>query len=113
MGISTSSSQHEWVFTLKYNPNGMIHRRKACLVSHGFSKTYEIDYNETFSLVVRLNSVQIILSLAVGGSVHQLNVSNAFLDDDLTKCVFMEKPPRYAVQGETTQVCHLHQSPMV
>ena len=104
MGISTSSSQHKWVFTLKYNPNGMIHRHKACLVAHGFSKTYEIDYNETFSIVVRLNSVRIILSLAVnqGWSVHQLNVSNAFLNDDLTKCVFMEQAPGYAVHGGTT-----------
>ena len=88
-----------WVFTLKYNPNGMIHRHKARLAARGFSQSYRIDYNETFSPVVRLNLVRIILSLVVnqGWSLHQLDVSNALLYGDLTKHVFMEQPPGYVV----------------
>ena len=60
--------------------------------------------------MVRLNSVYIILPLAVnqGWSLHQLDVSNAFLYNDLSECLFMELPLGYAVQGEITQVCHLY-----
>ena len=82
-----------WVFTLKYNPHGMIHQHKARLVAHGFSKTYG------FSTVLCLNWVRIILSLAMnhGWSLHQLDVSNAFIYGDLIERVFMEKLPRYVV----------------
>ena len=68
------------------------------------------DYKETLSFVVCLNLVHIIFSFAVnqGWSLHQLNVSNAFLCGDLTERIFMEQPLGYAVQGETTHVCHLH-----
>ena len=59
---------------------------------------------ETFSPVVRLNSINIILSLTVnqGWSLYRVDVSNAFLYGDHLECVFMEQLPRYAVQGETT-----------
>ena len=62
---NTNVVTYRWVFTLKYNLNKMIHQRKAHLVARGFSKTYRIDYKDTFSLVVCLNSVHIILSLVV------------------------------------------------
>ena len=80
-----------WIFTLKYNPDGTINRHKAQLVARGFSQTYGVDYKETFSPVVRLNSVRILLSLAVnqGWSLHQLDVSNAFfMVNLLSKCLW-------------------------
>ena len=100
------------MFTLKYNPNRTIHQHKARLVARGFSYTYGIDYKETFSPVVCLNSICTVISLVMnqGWSLHQLDVSNAFIYGDLTERVFMEQSPRYAVQGETTQVCHLHRA---
>ena len=96
----------------KYDLNGSIHRYKTRLVAHGFSQIYGIDYKETFSPVVRLNSIHIIVTLAVnqGWSLHQLDVSNAFLYGDPIECGFMEQPLGYVVQGETTQVCHLYRA---
>ena len=89
-----------------------IYLHKARLVAQGFSKTYMIDCNETISLVVRLNLACIIISLAVNQewSLHQLDVSNAFLYNDLTARAFMEQPLGYRVQAKTTQVCHLHRA---
>ena len=76
-----------WIFTLKYNPDGTVNRHKARLVARGFTQTYGIDYKETFSPVVRLNSIQVLLSLVVNQDwpLHQLDVSNAFLYGDLTE----------------------------
>ena len=70
---------------------------KAQLVAKGFTQAYDIDYTETFSLVVRMNSIRVLLSLAINldWSLHQLDVSKAFLYGDLTMQVFMEKPLGY------------------
>ena len=98
-----------WVFTIKYNPDGTVNHYKARLVASGFSQVQGIDYEEAFSPVVCLNSIRILLSMAVNYAwpLHQLNVSNAFLYGDLTECVYMEQPPGYSVEGENDKVCLL------
>ena len=70
---------------------------------------YGIDYTETFLPVVCLNSVRVLLSLDVNlaWSLHQLDVSNAFLYGDIEEQVFMEQPLRYVAQGESSKVCFL------
>ena len=75
----------KWVFTIKYHPDGTIARHKARLVARGFTQAYGIDYTETFSSVVCLNFVRVLLYLAFNQawSLHQLDVSNAFLYGDL------------------------------
>ena len=55
----------KWVFTIKYHLDGTIARHKARLVARGFTQAYGIDYTKTFSPVVRLNSVRVLLSLAI------------------------------------------------
>ena len=54
----------KWVFTIKYQANGSIDRYKARLVAKGFTQTYKIDYQETFAPVAKVNSIQVLLSLA-------------------------------------------------
>ena len=47
--------------------NNYVNSCINCMLSlaRGFTQLYDIDYTETFSLVVRLNSVCMLLSLAV------------------------------------------------
>ena len=99
----------KWVFTIKYHHDGTIARHKAHLVARGFTQAYGIDYTKTFSPVVRLNSIRVLLSLAVNQawSLHQLDVSNAFLYGDLEEQVFMEQPHGYVAQGESSKLCFL------
>ena len=82
------------------------------MVACGFTQAYVIDYTETFSPVVHLNFVRVLLSLAVNQawSLHQLDVSNAFLYGDLEEQVFMEQPPGYVAQGESSKVCFLRKA---
>ena len=101
-----------WVFTIKYNPDETVNRYKARLVVRGFSQVQGIDYEETFSPIVRVNSIGIFLSMAVNYAwpLHQLDVSNAFLYGDLTECVYMEQPPGYSIEGENDKVCLLRRA---
>jgi hypothetical protein len=47
----------------KYVSNGNVERHKAQLVSKGFSQVEAIDYNETFSLIAKMNSIHLVLAL--------------------------------------------------
>ncbi|KAF8676948.1 Reverse transcriptase (RNA-dependent DNA polymerase) [Rhizoctonia solani] len=53
-----------WVFTLKSNANGTPARYKGQLVAQGFSQQPGIDFDETFAPVVRLDLIQLLLSIA-------------------------------------------------
>lgn len=103
----------QWNFTIKYKVDGDIERYKARLVAKGYSQTYGIDYAETFAPVAKINTVRILLSLAVNfdWSLHQYNVKFAFLHMNLQEEVYMELPPRCKLQVERSkQVCKLRKS---
>ena len=72
----------KWVFTIKYNSDGKVDRYKARLVPPGFTQTQGLDYEETFASVAKLNSIRVLLSLAVNldWRVHQLDIKKCFLE---------------------------------
>ncbi|KAL5546962.1 hypothetical protein UlMin_006649 [Ulmus minor] len=102
----------KWIFTVKYKVNGSIERFKAKLVAKGFTQSYGIDYQETFVPVAKLNTVQVLLSLAVNQywPLHQLDVKNAFLNGDLEEEVYMEVPLGLENPSNCRMVCKLKKS---
>eukprot|EP00253_Pinus_taeda_P004608 PITA_04608 len=101
----------KWVYRTKYGPDGKVDKHKARLVAKGFSQVEGIDYTETFSLVAKMNSVCLVLSLAASfkWEVHQMDVKSAFLHGDLHEEIYMEQPLGF-IQKDSSLVCRLKKS---
>nr|GEW86318.1 hypothetical protein [Tanacetum cinerariifolium] len=74
----------KWIFKKKTYMDGKVHTYKARLVAKGYTQTYGIDYEETFSPVVKIKSIRIML--AIGNDILTLQS----VKDWLGKCFAMK-----------------------
>lgn len=102
----------KWIFSKKRGLNGELLKYKARLVAKGCSQKYGIDYNETFSPVVRYSTIRILLALAVQYDmfIEHLDVKTAFLNGDINEIVFMEQPDGYILKGSEHKVYKLNKA---
>lgn len=83
----------KWVFSIKRDIEKQA-RHKARLVAKGYSQRSGIDFEETFSPVVRHATMRLMFALAANLDleIEHLDVSTAFLYGDLKEEIFIEPP---------------------
>jgi histone deacetylase 1/2 len=99
----------KWVWKVKRKADGTLDKYKARLVAKGYKQRFGIDYEDTFSPVIKMATIRIILSVAVprGWSLRQLDIQNAFLHGILEEEVYMKQPPGYEDKNKRGFVCKL------
>ena len=58
----------KWIYKIKTHFDGSVERYKSCLVAKGFTQEYEIDYEETFTLLARIPSNRALLAVAAASN---------------------------------------------
>ncbi|GJY70732.1 retrotransposon protein, putative, ty1-copia subclass [Tanacetum coccineum] len=71
--------------------DGNVHTDKPCLVAKGFTQTYGVDYEETFSPVADIRAIRILIAIAAyyNYKIWQMDVKADFLNGHLSKEVYM------------------------
>jgi hypothetical protein len=102
----------KWIFKHKLKADGSLDRYKARWVLWGFTQRPEVNYDKTFSPVVKPATVRTVLALALsrGWHVHQLNFKNAFLHSTLSEAVYSSQPASFVDPVHPQLVCRLNKS---
>lgn len=108
---STMKIVGKWFFNIKRKVDSSVDRYKARLVAKGYHQQPGINLSETCSLVIKLITIRVVLSLAVSASwiMKQIVVSNAFLHGTLQEQFYMQ-PPGFTHPQFPKAVCALNKA---
>ena len=117
LGASGSSSRIQITrlqmdFQRKMKANGTINKYKVRLVIKSYKQREGLDYFDTYSPVIRITSIRIIIAIATLQiiEVHQMDVKTTFLNGDLDEEIYMEKSEVFSTLGQEKKVCKLVKS---
>ena len=102
----------KWIFKRKTDEDGNLTVHKARLVAKGFRQVQGVDYDETFSPVVMLKSIRILLAVAAyfDYEIWQMDVKTAFLNGHLEEDVYMIQPEGFVSPEDAGKVCKLQRA---
>ena len=84
----------KWVYKIKYGAQGELSSYKVRLVACGYSQVFGIDFDETYSPVIRLTSMRLLFAISaqLGLKIHQMDVNTAFLHADISEEIYIRPP---------------------
>ncbi|GKE66884.1 retrotransposon protein, putative, ty1-copia subclass [Tanacetum coccineum] len=102
----------KWLFKKKTDMDGKVHTYKDRLVAVGFTRTYMIDYEETFSPVADIRAIRILIAIAAyyDYEIWQMDVKTAFLNGRLDEDIYMVQIEGYVNPKYPNCVCKLQRS---
>ncbi|GJW05276.1 retrotransposon protein, putative, ty1-copia subclass [Tanacetum coccineum] len=63
--IPLRTVESKWLFKKKTDMDCNVHTFKACLMAKGYTQTYGVDYGKTFSPVVEIKAIRILLAKSI------------------------------------------------
>ncbi|GJV48244.1 retrotransposon protein, putative, ty1-copia subclass [Tanacetum coccineum] len=102
----------KWIFKKKTNMDGIVHTYKYRLIAKGYTQTYRIDYEETFSPVADIRAIRILIVIATfyDYEIWQMDVKTAFLNGYLDEDIYMVQPEGFVDPNHPRKVCKLERS---
>nr|GFB19006.1 retrotransposon protein, putative, Ty1-copia subclass [Tanacetum cinerariifolium] len=102
----------KWIYKKKTNMDGVVYIYKALLLAKGFTQTYGVDYEETFSPVADIKAIRILIAIAAyyDYEIWQMDVKTAFLNGFLDEEIYMEQPKGFVDTDHLRKVCKLQRS---
>ncbi|GBM90268.1 Retrovirus-related Pol polyprotein from transposon TNT 1-94 [Araneus ventricosus] len=96
---NTKIVKSKWVYTIK---DSKTPKFKARLVATGFNQVKNVDYLESYSHVVNIDTFRLLIALAakLNLAVNFFDVKTAYLHSDLEEEVYMTTPPGYEMETE-------------
>jgi hypothetical protein len=82
------------------------------MVAKGYSQVEGVDFGEIFSLVAKLTSIRVLMSLvaAFDLKIEQMDLKIVFLHGDLEEEIYMKQPEGFVVKGKKDLVYKLKRS---
>ncbi|GJR43810.1 retrotransposon protein, putative, ty1-copia subclass [Tanacetum coccineum] len=105
--------ESKWLFKKKTDMDGNIHTYKGHLVAKGFTQTYGVDYEETFTPVADIKAIRILIAITASYQFYeiwQMDVKTAFLNGRLNEDVYMVQPKEFRNPKHPRRVCKLQRS---
>ena len=98
-----------WVFRVKKDSKGRILRHKARLVVKGYAQREGIDFDEIFSPVARMESIETLIAIDTQErwELHHLDVKTAFLNGEIKEDIYITQPEGFEVKGKENHILKL------
>jgi hypothetical protein len=102
----------KWVFHNKQDEHGVVTRNKSWLVAKGYSQVEGLNFEETFALVARLESIRMLLVYVthLDFNVYQMDVKSAFLNGLIKEKIYVEQSPGIENEEYPNHVYKLHKT---
>ena len=78
----------------KLNEQGVLVKRKVCIITQSFLQISREDFTETFVLVLKFTTLQILFAITAyhNFELHQMDIVVAFLNGELDEEIYMKVP---------------------
>jgi hypothetical protein len=96
-----------WIYKIESDTKSEVSRCKARFVAMGYSQRSGLDYRETFSAVIRMACLRLLLAIAPATDLEPcpLDIGTAFLYAPVEEDVCIRQPLGFAYG--TPKVCYL------
>jgi len=92
----------QWVFKLKWKPDGSVDKYKGRIMAQGFSQVCSIHYNKVFVSTACMVAMPTVIAIAAAEDLelHLVDFSMAFLNGKIDAEVYMKIPDGLSVEGD-------------